>query len=510
MKNKKTETKTTAMRTGSFPAGILLTVVAFAAGCATSTPAPQASSPPAGGSKPAATCRATLGIEAIPISRALRKSLSLPKDHKGALVGEVLPGGPAARAGILRHDVVMQIGSASVSNDCDFVDAAFARSCEPVRVVVWRAGAAVDVTIVPTDQDSFLERSCHDGVVSACFRQAFDLGSRSRGDGSDRDRALALLESACQSGSADACAREALFLTDRPARARDAIAAAGRACDLGSAGGCAQLGFLYATGTLVTKDDRRATPLYVRSCDLGDAQGCYNAGVMSDDGRGVPRDAAKAVARYEEACEMGSSSACTNLGFHFEKGRGVSKNSARAFALYEKGCSPSSCQPSNLTGCINVGRSYRDGLGVAPDPTRAATIFREACSRKPADRDPDAGGSRSRACSLLGDLYLDGKGVEKDAPRGLELLERGCESGDSFGCFNAGAVYSAGKGEADAEKAASFFARACQAGDADGCLQIAAAYEKGKGVSRDPRRAADLYRKACEGGSTEACAKKAH
>lgn len=496
----------TLRRPGSFHAGLLLTALALAAGCATSQPAPHTT--PSGGAKSPVACRATLGIEAIPLSRSLRKSLALSKDRKGALVAEVLPGSPAAKAGIRHNDLVVEIGSTAIANDCDFEDAAFARSCDPVRIVVWRAGAAVESTLVPVEQDSFFEQTCRDGVASGCFRQALVLWTGGQGGGQDRERALALLETACKSGSAEACARRGLYLTDRSDRAREAIAAGGRACDLGSAAGCAHLAFLYATGTLVARDDRRATPLYVRSCDLGDPQGCYNAGLMAADGRGVARDAARAVARYEEACEMGSSPACTNLGFLYEKGRGVSKNGPRAFALYERGCAGSSCQPPNRTGCINVGRSYRDGLGVAQDPSRAAAIFREACDRKSDSRDPDAAESASRACSLLGDLYLDGKGVEKNVPKGLELLEGGCERGDSFGCFNAGAVYSAGRGDADAEKAASLFVRACQAGDADGCSQAALAYEKGKGVSRDPRRAAELNGKACELGSQAACAKK--
>jgi uncharacterized protein len=492
---------------GTCHGAIVLCVVALTAGCASSRPAAPPSSSKAV-SEPSTRCRGTLGIEAVPISRQMRKKLALPEGVHGATVSEVLPGGPATAAGVRPNDVVEEIGTAHVANDCDFVDAGFGRSCEPVRVVLLRAGSVVEKTLVPIDQDSFWEQSCRDGVASGCFRQAWDLWNRSRGEGSDRDRALVLYEKACRAGSAEACAHEGLYLTDRPDRAHDAAAALGRACDLGSGAGCAHLAFLYATGTLVARDDRRATPLYVRSCDLGDPQGCYNVAVMADDGRGVARDVARAVARYEEACQMGSSAACTNLGFHYEKGRGVQKNGSRAFALYQRGCAGTSCQPSNLTGCINVGRAYRDAIGVAKDAARSAKIFRDACDRKPRKNDPDAVESGSRACSLLGDLYLDGNGVEKDIPKGRELLEQGCERGDSFGCFNAATVYAAGGGDANAARAASFFERACKAGDADGCFQLALACEKGKGVSRDPRRAKELLRKACALGFEQACAKQ--
>jgi TPR repeat protein len=475
-------------------AAIILCAAVLATRCA--------STPSQTGARGAPCERGTLGLEAGPITRELRRKLALPPELRGAVVTEVLPGGPAAAAGMLPNDIVQEIGGSKVANDCDFIDAAFSRSCVPVRVVFLRDGARVEAEVTPAAQAGFLEKDCGQGLATACFREAWLLWGRNRD--TDRERALELFDKACQSGSAEACAQGGLHLTDSAEKSGSALPMLERSCEHKSGSGCASLAFLYATGKLVKKDDHRAVQLYGKACDLGDLQGCYNVGLMANDGRGGPRDLARAAAKYQEACDMGSSPACTNLGFLFEHGTGVKKDSARAVALYQRGCDGTSCEPSNLLGCVNLGRAYRDGIGVAKDEEKAASFFGEACDRKPDPIDGEAAGNSSRACSLLGALYLWGDGVAKDPEKGLALSELGCERGDSFGCFNAAAVYT----DTDSEKAASFLDKACSGGDGEGCYDLAIAYEKGSGVTADRRRAAELRRKACSLGFQKACGKK--
>ena len=119
-----------------FSAAIVLFGGLLAVGCASSSPV----EPPPPGATARARCEAgTLGIEPRPITRQLRKKLKLPEDLRGAAVAQVFPDGPAAAAGIRPDDIVEEIGAARIGNDCDFVDAAYNRSCDPVRVVLWRA-----------------------------------------------------------------------------------------------------------------------------------------------------------------------------------------------------------------------------------------------------------------------------------------------------------------------------------------------------------------------------------
>jgi len=479
----------------------LAATAVLAAACSSTGP-PSGKEPAR--STSALSVRGTLGFETAPISREARKRLKLPPGAKGALVVEVLPGGPGAAAGIRPDDLVQEVGSAPVGNECEFVNAGYdIRSLAPVRVVIRRAVSSVEVSVAPVEQGPFFESLCQRGIASGCFRQAWSLGTAA----SRRERALALYDSACRSGSAAACADLGVRLLEWTDRSKDAKAALDRSCALGNAAGCAHAAFLPATGKIVSRDDRRATALYVRGCDLGDAKACYNVGLMADEGRGGPRNLKLAAARYEEACEGGSSTACTNLGFFYENGRGVPRNAERSFALYRRGCDGSHCQSSNLNGCVNLGRAYRDGIGVTKDAARAAEIFRDACERRSDPTDVGFDGNGARACSLLGALSLD-----TDNARALELSVRGCERGDSFGCFNASAIYSSGGAgvSPDPARATSFLDRACQAGDGEGCFDLAIAYEKGTGISPDREKATASFQKACSLGFEKACGRKGH
>lgn len=451
----------------------------------------------------------TLGIEPGDVPREFRESHGLPADLSGALASSVLPGSPAAGAGIRSGDVLLQVGDTRIANSCAATDALFDGGCAPVRIVVWRDGARVEVTVPPTAQRPFLERTCRDGSQEACFRLAWLLWSGS-GVGKDEDQALALYESACAAGSGEACAFLGIRLPERAAPVERSLAALVRSCDLGSSAGCAHLAYRYATGTGIERDDARATPLYARSCDLGDARGCYNAGLMYRDGRGVPSDLPRAVAAYEEGCRGGSSTACCDLGWFYQNGRGVAKDEARAVELYARACQGTSCQPANRRACVDLGLVYRDGIGVAKDRVRAAEIFEAACEDEidPEDVAPEE--SQAHACSLLGAMHLVGGGVEADAGRGLTLSARGCDGGDAFGCFNAATVFAGGLGvDVDLARAAGYYDRACGLDDAESCHALGRMYESGKGAPRDPGRARALFEKACAGGFEAACRKTA-
>ena len=121
-------------------AGGTLLLLIQGLGCATQTSKPQAS----GASAPAAVkCRGTLGLEVIPMSKSTRQTLGLSKDAKGAVVSSVMPGGPAAAAGIQVSDVVEAIGDTRVSNDCEYAKWAYGRVCEPLKIRLRRGGDIV-------------------------------------------------------------------------------------------------------------------------------------------------------------------------------------------------------------------------------------------------------------------------------------------------------------------------------------------------------------------------------
>jgi serine protease Do len=58
--------------------------------------------------------RGWLGVTAQPLSPEIAKSFGLPQDSKGALIGDVAPNGPAAKAGLHTGDVILSLNGAGV------------------------------------------------------------------------------------------------------------------------------------------------------------------------------------------------------------------------------------------------------------------------------------------------------------------------------------------------------------------------------------------------------------
>ena len=61
-------------------------------------------------------------------------------------------------------------------------------------------------------------------------------------------------------------------------------------------------------------DYQKAAQLYQKACDGGDAGGCYNLGVLYADGQGVNQDYQKAAQLYQKTCDSGNAEGCYNLG----------------------------------------------------------------------------------------------------------------------------------------------------------------------------------------------------
>ena len=62
--------------------------------------------------------RGYLGVGLQPLDENLAPSLGLPKDS-GEIVRSVVPGGPAARAGLQQGDVIVQVNGQQVTPDAD-------------------------------------------------------------------------------------------------------------------------------------------------------------------------------------------------------------------------------------------------------------------------------------------------------------------------------------------------------------------------------------------------------
>jgi hypothetical protein len=95
-----------------------------------------------------------------------------------------------------------------------------------------------------------------------------------------------------------------------------------------------KLGFMYANGQDVPKDDIEAVRWYRRAADQGFADAKNNLIFMYANNRGIPSDTAEMVQWYRQAAAYGQTSAQNHLGHLYDEGRGVPKDAAEATKWY--------------------------------------------------------------------------------------------------------------------------------------------------------------------------------
>lgn len=111
---------------------------------------------------------------------------------------------------------------------------------------------------------------------------------------------------------------------------------------------------------------------YMIIAQQGDANGQAFVGWMYATGRGVIRDEAEALRWYSLAANNNSTMAQELLGFHFYS----TKKYSDAITWYEKAASQ-----ENITALWRLGRMYRDGKGVDSDKNRAYSLFEQASQK---------------------------------------------------------------------------------------------------------------------------------
>jgi TPR repeat protein len=152
---------------------------------------------------------------------------------------------------------------------------------------------------------------------------------------------------------------------------RDSLA---QACQ--SANECNALGARFSEGTESSPTDPElAARLFQRACDLGSAAGCNNLGLAYKRAQGVPQDYSLALTSFERACSGGFFEGCSNQGALYEHGLGVPVNLGDAQRLYQQ-----ACRRGSALGCSNLGVLYAEGRGVTENDQTAARLFGDACS----------------------------------------------------------------------------------------------------------------------------------
>jgi len=229
-----------------------------------------------------------------------------------------------------------------------------------------------------------------------------------------------------------------------------------------------------------------------RKCVGGDLEACRNLGVMYAEGTGVSPDHRRATALFGQACNGGNMPACNHLALALAEGMGVERQPSKAVEVYQR-----ACDGGYKLACRNLGLMLRDGRGVVADLARAETLLDKACK-----------GGVPFACTNAGDLDA-ARAVKGGAARFKEMIahyKQGCDAGDPTACRQIGIAYLEGKGLPKSSSAAAvWLERACMPDDPVACRVLGAMKLQGIGVTRDAERGKQMLVRACDAKDDEAC-----
>lgn len=343
--------------------------------------------------------------------------------------------------------------------------------------VLWERGIGAPPNV--EEARALYQAMCDRGHTSSCNNLALLVA---RVDG-NLEESNALLQGACEQGDGTACFNLG-WRAEQSGALEIAASQYRRACDLSFWEGCFYLGYMNRYGKGMPLDEAAGAELYLKSCDGGYGRACSSLGSLHEHGAGVEKSEAKASEFYERACKLGFARGCTNLGIAAErKGRGAALYEQACKSKDAKGCSrlgvaylkgeagvekdptkaflafKTSCELGYGPGCSNLGVMYEDGRGIDKDIDRAAELYDSACALE-----------EFQGCHNLAAMYEDGIGVPKDMEKATDLYMKACEGGIAFSCSYLGSLWLK-----DADKARfgrELLKRGCDEGDSFGCDQL--------------------------------------
>jgi TPR repeat protein/predicted Ser/Thr protein kinase len=199
-----------------------------------------------------------------------------------------------------------------------------------------------------------------------------------RGFGVPQDPALAasLFERACNAGLPLACAVAGDDALASVVNASKRTRLLTRACELGEAQGCANLGQVaWKAG-----DFPEAYSKFQRGCQLSESKlGCSGVAELMFTGQGTARDPEGARALLDRSCHAGDHQSCRKLGDRLRDGKDVPRSPVDALDAYDR-----ACQMSNGLACRSAAAMLEDASsGLTPDPERAEKYRKRGCAQRP-------------------------------------------------------------------------------------------------------------------------------
>ena len=197
---------------------------------------------------------------------------------------------------------------------------------------------------------------CRAGDVAACIRAGERSEHVEHAYNEDIRDALAFYRLGCQAHDQQSCRAAA-----RVAYSWNATVFAGYVDTVPDLRAGCEIGDARACSVAAMRIDDKFHPhdffeLAVRACDLGDADGCTNVGYAYENGEGAPKDMSRALASYTLACDRGNLLGCANAGVALE--HATPPDPARAAALFDRAC-PADTAKRDTEVCGNAAAFYR-------------------------------------------------------------------------------------------------------------------------------------------------------
>ncbi len=148
------------------------------------------------------------------------------------------------------------------------------------------------------------------------------------------------------------------------------------AAENGDSDAQAELGFLYVSGTGVSRDLAEGIRWFRLAAEQGHAKAQYNLGICYQKGDGVPKDLTESARWYRLAADRGHKVAPGLLGIYYYVGDGVEKDLSEAIRWFRV-----AAERGNATAQHNIGCCYQNGDGVPKNITEAIRWFRLAAEQ---------------------------------------------------------------------------------------------------------------------------------
>lgn len=216
-----------------------------------------------------------------------------------------------------------------------------------------------------------------------------------------------------------------LKVSDNPA---NAVRLLQRAANLGHCGAQTSLGYLYAMGTGVPKDEEQALRWFQRAAVEHYAPAEYDLGLMLMQ-PGIHHDEKAGADWLGKAAQRGLAPAQANLAMLYVRGIGVARNESEARRLLKK-----AANQHFAPGEFLLGLAYESGVGGKKDPEKAARWYRKAAEQ-----------GHAQAQNNLAGLYRNGIGVTRNIEEAIKWYRLAANQGEPTSYSNLMRVYADGR-----------------------------------------------------------------